>query len=96
MQVGVVPQTLWFYSDVGHTQDAKKEINKILHDVLTFPTPKPTKLIERILQLATQANDIILDSFAGSGTTSHAVLNLNKEDQGNRELGSGLTFLSYR
>ena len=85
VQGGVVPQTLWFYSDVGHTQDAKKEANKILHDVETFPTPKPTKLIERILQLSSNPSDIILDSFAGSGTTAHAVLNLNQEDGGNRQ-----------
>jgi adenine-specific DNA-methyltransferase len=84
VQSGVVPQTLWFYNEVGHTQDAKKETNKILHDVATFPTPKPTKLIERILQLATKPNDIILDSFAGSGSTAHGVLNLNSQDGGNR------------
>ena len=50
-----------------------------------FPTPKPTSLIERILQIATNKDSIILDSFAGSGTTAHAVLNLNKADNGNRK-----------
>ncbi|QNE42071.1 site-specific DNA-methyltransferase (plasmid) [Hymenobacter sp. NBH84] len=84
VQDGVVPQTLWFYTEVGHTQDAKKEANKILHDVDTFPTPKPTKLIERVLQLATDKDSIVLDSFAGSGTTAHAVLKLNQQDGGNR------------
>lgn len=84
---GVVPQTLWFYEDVGHTQDAKKELLAILNfetsdDV--FVTPKPTKLVERVLQLATDSDSIVLDSFAGSGTTGHAVLSLNTKDGGNR------------
>ena len=57
-----------------------------MHDVeLKFDTPKPTQLINRILQLATDKDSIILDSFAGSGTTAHAVLNLNKADGGNRK-----------
>jgi adenine-specific DNA-methyltransferase len=84
---GVVPQTLWFYNEVGHTQDAKKELLSILNfetseDV--FVTPKPTKLIERVLQLATDSDSIVLDSFAGSGTTAHAVLSMNAKDGGNR------------
>jgi site-specific DNA-methyltransferase (adenine-specific)/adenine-specific DNA-methyltransferase len=84
---GVVPQTLWFYSDVGHTQDAKKELLGILDfadSESVFITPKPTLLVKRIVQLATNPGDLILDSFAGSGTTGHAVLALNKEDGGNR------------
>ena len=85
---GVVPQTLWLHTDVGHTQDAKKELVSILHfprseDV--FNTVKPTSLVRRILQIATDENSIILDSFAGSGTTAHAVLALNQEDGGNRK-----------
>ncbi len=84
---GVVPQTLWHYSDVGHTQDAKKEIVSLLdfeksEDV--FNTVKPTSLIKRILQIATDKDSIVLDSFAGSGTTAQAVLALNKEDGGKR------------
>ncbi len=86
VQGGIVPQTLWFYNDVGHTQDAKKEVNKVLHDVDTFPTPKPIKLVERVLELASGKESIILDSFAGSGTTAHAVFNLNKQDGGNRKV----------
>ena len=85
---GVVPQTLWLHTDVGHTQDAKKELVSILHfprseDV--FNTVKPTSLVRRILQIATDENSIILDAFAGSGTTAHAVLALNQEDGGNRK-----------
>jgi len=84
---GVVPQTLWFYEDVGHTQDAKKELLAILNFETSdevFVTPKPTKLIERVLQLATDSDSIVLDSFAGSGTTAHAVLSLNARDGGSR------------
>lgn len=84
---GKVPQTLWFFSDVGHTQEAKKELLSICDfedSAAVFITPKPTKLIRRILEVATDKDSIILDSFAGSGTTGHAVLALNKEDGGNR------------
>ena len=84
---GVVPQTMWFYKDVGHTQEAKKELLDLVKfnksdDV--FITPKPTRLIQRILQIATDNDSLILDSFAGSGTTGHAVLKQNAEDGGNR------------
>jgi len=84
---GRVPQTLWNYTEVGHTQESKKEVLDILQfesssDV--FSTPKPTRLIERILRIATNKDDIILDFFAGSGTTAHSVLKLNQEDGGNR------------
>ena len=85
---GVVPQTLWLHKDVGHTQEAKKELVSVLdfersEDV--FNTVKPTRLLERIFQIATDEDSIVLDSFAGSGTTGHAVLALNKADGGNRK-----------
>jgi DNA modification methylase len=85
---GRTPQTLWFYKDVGHTQDAKKELIELMdfefsEDV--FLTPKPVSLVKRILQIATSPDSIILDSFAGSGTTMHAVMELNKEDGGDRK-----------
>ena len=84
---GRVPQTLWFYADVGHTDEAKKELKAILdyktsEDV--FITPKPVRLIQRILEIATDEESLVLDSFAGSGTTAQAVLALNKKDGGNR------------
>lgn len=84
---GRVPQTLWFYKEVGHTQEAKKELLELVdfassEDV--FITPKPTRLIQRILQIATDKDSLVLDSFAGSGTTGHAVLKQNAEDGGNR------------
>ena len=82
---GIVPQTYWSYEEVGHTQDAKKEIKDIFGGEMPFDTPKPVRLIERILQIASDPDSIILDSFAGSGTTAHAVLNMNKADGGRRK-----------
>lgn len=75
---------LWLFKDVGHTDEAKKEILSIFNGNAVFDTPKPTRLIERILQIATEKDSIILDSFAGSGTTAHAVLNMNRKDGGRR------------
>lgn len=80
VKTGIVPQTLWPHKEVGHTQEAKKELLEMIsfassEDV--FITPKPTRLIERILQIATNPGDLVLDSFAGSGTTGHAVLKMN-------------------
>lgn len=69
VQGGVVPMTTWRFEEVGSTQDAKKEV-KILNPEDPFATPKPEKLIERVLILATKENDLVLDSFLGSGTTT--------------------------
>jgi adenine-specific DNA-methyltransferase len=85
---GRVPQTLWFYDDVGHTQDAKRtllEIGVLKSQEDATMTPKPVALIERIIDLATESDSVILDSFAGSGTTGHAVLSANAKDQGTRQ-----------
>lgn len=84
---GVVPQTLWTYEEVGHTQEAKQELVRICDfedSASVFITPKPTRLIKRILQIATNKDSIVLDSFIGSGSTGHAVLDLNNEDGGER------------
>ncbi len=81
---GVVPQTIWKYDEVSHNQEGKKELNKIIEGNV-FDSPKPYQLVERVLQIATNPNDIILDSYAGSGSTAHAVLNLNKQDNGKRK-----------
>lgn len=81
---GVVPQTIWKYEDVSHSQEGKKELNRIISGNI-FDTPKPSLLLEKVFQIATDKDSIILDSFSGSGTTAHAVLNLNKEDEGNRK-----------
>lgn len=66
---GVTPMTLWTYQEVGHNQDAKKEA-KEFNSENVFATPKPEKLIERILMLASDKGDLVLDSFLGSGTTA--------------------------
>jgi adenine-specific DNA-methyltransferase len=66
---GVTPMTLWTYQEVGHNQDAKKEA-KVFNDENVFATPKPEKLMERVIMLASNEGDIVLDSFLGSGTTA--------------------------
>lgn len=85
---GVTPQTLWLHSDVGNTQEAKKDLLALVEferseDV--FITPKPVRLIDQILQISSGADDIILDSFAGSGTTGQAVVQANQKDGGARK-----------
>ncbi|WP_281737759.1 site-specific DNA-methyltransferase [Phascolarctobacterium succinatutens] len=82
---GKLPTNLWKHDDVGHTDEAKKEMLNIFGGKTTFDTPKPTRLLQFILTIATNKDSIILDSFAGSGTTAHAVLNMNKADGGNRK-----------
>ena len=74
---GSVPMTIWKYEDVGSTQDAKKEVKQINPED-PFATPKPEKLIERILEIATKPGDIILDSFLGSGTTIAVAHKMNR------------------
>jgi adenine-specific DNA-methyltransferase len=72
----VVPRSFFHYDDCGHTQGARTELLEILEEC-AFTTPKPTRLLERILLIATKPGDLILDSFAGSGTTGHAILKMN-------------------
>jgi adenine-specific DNA-methyltransferase len=86
---GVVPQTIWTHDEVGHTQEAKKELLDLVHFEHTenvLDTVKPTRLIQRMLQIATKPaeRDVVLDFFAGSAATGHAVLRQNREDGGNR------------
>lgn len=86
---GRTPQTLWFYQEVGHTQDAKKTLLKYVqfeHTENVLNSVKPVELLQRVLQLAGEPNDgdIVLDFFSGSATTAHAVLKQNAEDGGNR------------
>jgi adenine-specific DNA-methyltransferase len=86
---GKTPQTLWFYKDVGHTQDAKKTLLKYVpfqHTENVLNSVKPIGLIQRMLQLAGPPEEeaIVLDFFGGSATTAHAVLQQNREDGGNR------------
>jgi len=86
---GVVPQTYWPWKDVGSTRNAKQELSQLMGATSgedLFITPKPTRLIERILQLSTSftEGDVVMDFFAGSGTTGHATMLANAKDNGNR------------
>ena len=70
VQAGVVPRTWWTADEAGHNQEAKRDhLNKLLSGTEPFPTPKPERLLEQILLIATNRGDLVLDSFAGSGTT---------------------------
>ena len=84
VQQGVVPTTYWNYEDCGHNDEARREI-KMIFGQPPFDSPKPTKLLMQIIQIATESSSIILDFFAGSGTTLHATMKLNAEDGGNRQ-----------
>jgi adenine-specific DNA-methyltransferase len=83
---GVACQTIWKYEDVGHNQEGKKEIKSLFPEFVPFDTPKPTRLLRRIVDLSTtaSADHVVLDFFGGSGTTAHALLCQNAEDGGNR------------
>lgn len=76
---GVVAQTLWTYKEVGHNQDAKKEVKNLFNGQAAFGTPKPEKLIQRIIQLGSEEGDIILDFFMGSGTTQAVAHKMNRQ-----------------
>ena len=80
---GKVMQTL--ITDGGSNSSASKEIQKIFNDFVVFETPKPVKLISKLISLAAKNNDIVLDFFSGSATTAHAVMQLNTEDGGKRK-----------
>ena len=84
VQPGLVPETIWTYKEVNHTQGAKKTLLQIFPEKLPDFTTKPFELIQRMVLLSTDPDSIILDSFAGSGATAHAVLAQNGQDGGNR------------
>ena len=84
VSAGLVPVDLWKYDETGTTDEGSKEVEQILGRAI-FDNPKPNRLLKRIVHLVCDKDAIILDSFAGSGTTAHAVLALNKEDGGNRK-----------
>lgn len=84
VQQGSVCKTIWFRSEVGDTQEGTRDLKQVFEGKGVFTSPKPLKLLQKILELATTQESIILDFFAGSGTTGHAVMKLNAEDGGNR------------
>jgi len=84
LKEGIVPIDLWAHEFAGTTDQAFKELEAIMGRG-AFETVKPVRLLQRVLEIATNQESIVLDSFAGSGTTAHAVLTANKKDGGNRK-----------
>ena len=82
---GRVTTNFWPFSEVDNTDGAKKELIEIFEGEVPFDTPKPTRLIDRILDIAVEPGDIVMDCFAGSGTTAHSVLKANAADGGDRK-----------
>ena len=82
---GITPHTIWTANEVGTTDSATKKLVDLFGDTSVFDAPKDVELIKRITQISTNSEDIILDFFAGSGTTAQAVMELNKADGGNRQ-----------
>jgi adenine-specific DNA-methyltransferase len=85
---GVVPETIWLHTECGHNQEGTQIFKSLFSGTgVEFTNPKPARLIHRMLSISTQAKtgDIVLDFFAGSGSTAQAVLDLNKQDYGNRK-----------
>jgi len=90
VQAGVVPSTLWLRDEFGDNQESSRELQQLFAETYgVFDNPKPTRLIQGMLRLATSAQaeepEVVLDFFAGSGATAHAVLDLNKQDGGYRK-----------
>ena len=84
VQDGVTPMTLWTFDEAGHNQIATRELRDIFGASI-FTSPKPVKYITRYVQIGMNKDDIILDFFAGSSTSAHALMQLNAEDGGNRK-----------
>ena len=82
---GVASQTIWKYEEVGHSQEGKKEIKALFPEGIPFDTPKPTRLLKKIIHLAARPDFIVLDFFAGSATTADAVIQMNANDNGKRK-----------
>ena len=87
VKAGVVGQTIWRWQEVGSTRNSKQALSQVMSAVQgeeLFITPKPVDLVRRVLDLGSQPDSVVLDSFAGSATTAHAVLEANKKDGGSR------------
>lgn len=82
---GKLPTNLWSYEEVGHTDEAKKEVKALFGGTAPFDTPKPVRLLDRILTIATDKDSLVLDYFSGSATTAHAIMKKNMEDNGKRK-----------
>ncbi|MDR2081541.1 MAG: site-specific DNA-methyltransferase, partial [Campylobacteraceae bacterium] len=84
-QNGIVPKTIIVFKEVGGNPHGAEETKALFNDVKIFDNPKPVTLVKYLLDIAIDKNDLILDFFAGSGTTAHAVMQLNAEDGGDRK-----------
>ena len=82
---GKLPTNLWPYEEVGHTDEAKKEVKTLFGGTAPFDTPKPVRLMERILTIATDKDSMVMDFFSGSATMAHAIMKKNAEDGGHRK-----------
>jgi len=80
---GVTPLTIWVYKDVGHNQEATQELKHL--GLTIFKSPKPVRLIQRVLKIGSEKISLTLDFFAGSGTTAHATISINRQDGGKRK-----------
>ena len=85
VKTSITPMTVWTFDEVGHSQEAKKELNKLFDEKAIFDYPKSLKLIERLFQLTLKNEDIVLDFFSGSATTAHALLNYNSKKRNNNK-----------
>lgn len=81
---GRLPTNFWPYAETGHTDEAKKEIKRLFEGKMPFDTPKPSRLIRRMLDIATDKNSLVMDFFSGSATTADAVMQANQKDNGQR------------
>ena len=82
---GITPMTVWKYEEVGHSQAATQDLQKLMGGKKYFSYPKPVKLVQRAIQLYSDNNSIIMDFFAGSATTAESVMQQNIADQGHRK-----------
>lgn len=84
---GIACQTIWKYEEVGHSQEGKKELKALFPEGVPFDTPKPTRMISRMVQIAGDANEdfLVLDFFSGSATTAESVMAQNAKDGGKRK-----------
>lgn len=83
-KTGITPMTIWKYKEVGHSQAATQQLQKLMGGKKYFAYPKPVKLVQRAIQLYSDSDSIVMDFFAGSATTAEAVMQQNIEDQGHR------------
>jgi len=84
VQQGRVPITWWNFEEVGHNDEANKEVSALFGSKTPFDTPKPVRLLSQMLRIGANSDSLIIDFFSGSATTAHAVMQLNAEDGGNR------------